>query len=127
MEKSTELQSPDSESTTLALDEKAPVLNRLTSAMEFLIKDVMDNDRTSKKAKFMFSKLWQEAMAELEECPPEIIEEQFSRTTALMHWVATGEVIQNIPMPEGFWDHAGVVPEIPASKPLALEAGVGVE
>lgn len=96
--------------------------------MNFLIKDVMDNPRTSRKAKFMFSKLWQEAMMELQECPPEIIEEQFGRTTALMHWVSTGQVIQNIDMPEGFWDYAGVeIPELARPKPLQLESGVSVE
>lgn len=99
--------------------------------MDFLVKDVMDNPNTSRKAKFMFTKLWQEAMVELEECPPEIVEEQFSRTTALMHWVSTGQVIENIPMPDGFWDHAGMIPAgrqlASPSAPLAVEAGVSVE
>lgn len=128
-EKSQELQSTDTDSLILAqADEVAPVIKRLNLAMDFLVKDVMDNPRTSRKAKFMFSKLWQEAIMELQEVAPEIVEEQFSRTTALMHWVSTGQVIENIPMPDGFWDTVGAeIPQLSAHQPPELEAGVSVE
>jgi hypothetical protein len=101
--------------------------------MEFLTKGIIDSPTTSRKAKFMFTKLWQEAILELQEVPPELVEQQFASTTALMYWISTGEVIQNVPMPEGFWDHVGAtigpvnLPEIPMPAPLELEAGVNLE
>ena len=129
-DKSTELTSPDSQSLTPAVvEEKADVIKRLEAGMEFLTKGIIDSPTTSRKAKFMFSKLWEEAILELQEVPPELVEQQFASTTALMYWISTGQIIENVPMPEGFWDHVGAtIPSlatIPA--PLELEAGVTLE
>lgn len=109
--KSRELSQPQ-DSTTPILAERAPVLTRLEAAMNFMVKDIMSSDKTSKKAKFMIGKIWEEALSELEEAPPEIIEESFRRTTALMYWVSTGERIVNIDMPDGFEQYG--TPALPA-------------
>lgn len=97
--------------------------------MEFLTKGIIDSPTTSRKAKFMFQKLWQEAILELQEVPPELVEQQFASTTALMYWISTGQVIENVPMPDGFWDHVGAaIPQLAAPQaPLELEAGVTLE
>jgi hypothetical protein len=111
------------------VEEKADVIKRLESGMEFLTKGIIDSPNTSRKAKFMFSKLWQEAILELQEVPPELVEQQFASTTALMYWISTGQVIENVPMPEGFWDHVGAtIPSLAAGpKPLEIEAGANIE
>ena len=95
--------------------------------MNYMMKDLLDSPKTSKKAKFMMRKVFEEAMLELEEAPPELIVESFERSTALMHWVGTGQVITNIPMPDGFWDFAGPQELAAPDAPLELEAGVSIE
>ena len=126
--KSTEL-STQPESTTPVLDEKPPVLERLEYVFSFMLKDVLESPRTSKRAKFMMRKIVEEAMLELQEAPPEMIEENFARSTALMHWVSTGEVIQNIPVPDGFWEYVGAekTAELSSLPQFELEAGVNIE
>lgn len=122
---STEL---DSESSTLVPEADEPeIVARMNTAMTFLLKDVMDSPNTSRRTKFMMSKIWEEAMFELRGAPEEIVEEQFLRTTAVMYWIATGQPIQNIPMPEGFWDYTGATlpdsPQAPELESVSSTAG----
>jgi hypothetical protein len=92
-------------------------MTRMNSAMGFMLKDVMDSPNTSKRTKFMMSKIWEEAMFELRYAPEELVQEQFLRTTAVMYWIATGQPIANIPMPEGFWDYTGAALPAPPAHP----------
>lgn len=106
--------------------EEPEVISRMNSAMQFMLKDIMSSENTSRRTKFMMSKIWEEAMFELRGAPPELIEDQFLRTTGIMYWIATGQPIANIPMPEGFWDHTGAT--LPSSPAMPeIEAGVSVE
>jgi hypothetical protein len=125
--KAAELQSTDSSSTPVAV-ERTPVMARLSSLMEFITFGVKQNPGTSRRAKFFMDKIVQEAMTELDEAPPEIVEDHFQRMASAMYWVATGNVIQNMDMPEGFWDHIGAIPnEITGTERLSIEAGTPTE
>jgi hypothetical protein len=111
-----------------------PVLIRFQATVEFLLKDILAST-ASPKVKFMMKKILDEAMDELREADPAKVSEELMRTTAMFYWVSSGMTIQNMPLPEGFWDHVGMIPEITApdtpaeleSAPKELEAGVSVE
>jgi hypothetical protein len=125
----------ESSSTTLApVEPDAPVIVRLEAAVGYMLRDILSSEKTSPKTKFFMKKILDEAMEELREAPPEKVTEEFLKTTAMFYWVSTGQVIIDHPMPDGFWDHVGMIPdmpEIPAEiaieTPKELEAGVSNE
>lgn len=93
-----------------------------------MAKDILASPKTTKKAKFMIQTIMHEALSELRDAPPEMVEASFAQSTALMHWVSTGEIAQGIPMPEGFWDHTGaILPQLLPAAPAAIEAGTAGE
>lgn len=127
---------PDTESTTLApVVEEAPVITRLTASMDYMLRDILNSPNTSPKVKFMMKKIMEEAMDELRDADPDKVTEEFLKTTNMFYWVCTGQPIQNMHMPQGFWDHVGMipelnitpVPEIENTPVKELEAGASVE
>lgn len=91
--------------------------------MQFMTADLMASDTVSKKAKFIATKVWEEALSELRDAPQETLGEHFMRVTAMMYWVSSGEVIANIPMPDGFWELVkSQNPEVEGVKFPELEA-----
>lgn len=115
---------PESESSTLVeVEPQDPIHLRLKAAIDFMMKDVLSSPQTSNRAKFFIKKIMEEGFSELQDAPPEIVEESFLRSTALMYWVSTGTLIENLPMPEGFWDFsAKQIPDL-TPVPLAIEPG----
>lgn len=122
--KSTEVASLPSESSTLVEAEPPhPIHARLRAAIDFMMKDILQSPETSNRAKFFIKKMMEEGFAELNDAPPEIVHDHFLQSTALMYWVSTGELIQNLPMPEGFWDFSATqIPNL-VPPPLSLESG----
>ena len=129
-EKANQLQSTDSaESTTRAVAEQTPVIGRLTALMDYIMKDVRANPNTSRRAQFFMKKISEEAMSELSEAPAEVVEDHFQRMASAMYWVATGQRIENMEAPIGFWDFVGL-PEpnvIESAQRLAIEGSKNVE
>jgi hypothetical protein len=127
--------SPESSSTIpVPAEPESPVIVRLNAAIQYMIRDFLNNPAASTKTKFFMKKILDEAMEELREADPDKVAEEFLKTTAMFYWVSTGQVILEHPMPDGFWDHVGMIPdmpEIPASIETAdikeLEAGAQVE
>jgi hypothetical protein len=121
---------PESQSSTLTpIEEELPAtIKRLNASIEFMLRGILDSESTSPKVKFMMKKILDEAMEELREAPEEIVADGFLRNAAMFYWVSSGEVIQNMPMPVGFWDYVGTIPELSAPESLKeLEAGASVE
>jgi hypothetical protein len=128
----TELHDPNSGSTTPAGAEivfEPEVVARMRKMFDYIINDVRSNANTTGKMRFFITKLVDESLKDMGEVPPEVLQEQLARSAAAMYWVATGQVIENLPVPDGFWDSVG---EMPASlsaapTPLAIEGGTSVE
>lgn len=109
--------------------ETSPVIDRLHVYMNYVTTTFRENHTLSKKANFFMEKILGELFAEMEEAPPEAVEEAFRAASAAAYWVSTGNMIQNMPMPEGFWDAAGVIPSeisVPVETP-AIESKPNVE
>jgi hypothetical protein len=127
----------DTQSTTLIPSEPdSPLVIRIETAVDFMLRDILSNEGTSPKVKFMMKKILGEAMEELRDAPQDIIADGFMRQAALFYWMSTGQIIENVPMPLGFWDHVGQIPELNMQGPTPelesdtikeLEAGASVE
>lgn len=102
-----------------------------------MLRDIINSPSTSAKTKFFMKKIIDEAMEELREAPSDRVAEEFMKTTAMFYWVSTGQTITNMPMPDGFWDAIGMIPDMPQIVPAdvreietsvkELEAGASVE
>lgn len=95
------------------MEAEPEVIKRSRALLKFVIDDVAKNPHASKKFVFMMRKIVEEAMAELDGVPPEIVADNMARVSAAMYWVSTGGVIENLPVPDGFWDSVGFIPSIP--------------
>lgn len=105
-----QLQQTESSSTPI-LDERSPVVQRLQVYIDYVTRTFKETHTLSNKANFFLEKILKELFSEMEDAPPEAIEESFRAASAAAYWVSTGNVIENMPMPEGFWDAVGRIPE----------------
>jgi hypothetical protein len=116
-----ELSSQDTRSTILEADDAPdPVFVRCEAVTQYLLRGFTESPETSKKAKFFATKIVAEALLELRDAPPEMIAEHFLRSAAAFYWVSTGNTIENMPMPDGFWDEMGMIPD--KVIPVAIES-----
>lgn len=102
--------------------------------VDFYGNQISQGTKLSPKASFMFNMVMKEAVLELDEVPAEFLEKEFAKVTALWCWASTGQLMPNVPMPEGFWDHVGMIPDLalpaqpvvqPVFEPVAeIESGV---
>lgn len=104
---------PESLESSIQVEAEPEVIKRSRALLKFVIDDVAKNPHASKKFVFMMRKIVEEAMAELDGVPPEIVADNMARVSAAMYWVSTGGVIENLPVPDGFWDSVGFIPSIP--------------
>jgi hypothetical protein len=61
-----------------------------------------DNRAAVRNAARVFFRLFNEAMEEMAEAPPEYIAEYLKQGAAVFYWAASGESILNVPVPEDF-------------------------
>lgn len=57
---------------------------------------------TSARAAILVQRVFNDAMEDAEEIPPEFMELYLKQGSAIMYWAATGETIVNMPLPEEF-------------------------
>jgi hypothetical protein len=78
------------------------VVQRVRAMLDFLLRDAVHANFKQQKMAKMIRRLADEALSELCDVPPELVEHYFTRTAAMMYWAATGETILNIPLDENF-------------------------
>jgi hypothetical protein len=97
--------------------------------MNHFLADIDDGSQKGKRTAFLLRKLVSEAVEEMGEIPPEMMEFYFKRAAAMMYWAATGERIVNIPLPPSFVPDSelerkdvGTMSEVDTASFMALEA-----
>jgi hypothetical protein len=70
--------------------------------MGYFLGSVNDGSAKGKRTAYLLNKLAQEAVNEMAEVPPEMVEFYFKRAAAVMYWSATGERVLGMPMPDDF-------------------------
>jgi hypothetical protein len=71
--------------------------------LNFFLSDIAsDGSAKQRRIQFLLRKLVDEALEEMGEVPPEMIEFYFQRAAHMMYWGATGQVIENLPLPNNF-------------------------
>lgn len=100
------------------------MVRRLQHYIDYITGEFQKSHVLTKKANFFLTKVLTELFQEMEDAPPEAIEEAFRAASAAAYWVSTGNMIENMPMPEGFWDAVGSIPtEITRPETGVLESG----
>jgi hypothetical protein len=78
------------------------VLQRVKAVIDHLTKGLNDGSKKGKRTAFLIRKLADEALDEMCDVPPEMVEYYFTRSAAMMFWAATGMVVENLPMDPDF-------------------------
>lgn len=91
-----------------------PVIERLRTGSGYFLNSIQrDGNSERKKIAFIMRRLMDEAIEDAAEVPPEIFEFYLSQATAVLHWIATGQTILNMPLPEDFTRNVlGVAEEV---------------
>lgn len=85
-------------STTLAPVEDPEVITRLKKVIAYVSAMVPNNA----KGAVIVRRVAAEMLNEIGEMPPEFIEFYIKQLSTMMYWTATGETIDDMPLPEDF-------------------------
>ena len=119
MDRGSPLSRTDSRSSTPAQDD-APVVGRLRVTMEYLLRSISASSETGSKAAILMKKVMLDAMHDLADVPPDIVEFYMRQSASVLYWAATGQVVTDTPLPDDF-------PAVDwMGKPMA-ENGAGIE
>lgn len=70
--------------------------------MGYFLQSVNDGSAKGKRTSYLLTRLAKEALEEMKEVPPQMVEFYFRRAAAIMYWSATGERVIGMPMPDDF-------------------------
>lgn len=76
----------------------APVIRRIKLVVSYIAS--MANKSTGVPP--LVSKIVAEMLGDLSDVPPEIVAFYTKQVSALLYWVASGEAMDELPLPEGF-------------------------
>lgn len=78
----------------------APVYQRMQTVVEYITTMMPDDFKGAKIAK----RVGRELVTDMAEIPPVFVEFYTKQLTAMMYWVATGEKMEDMPLPADFGD-----------------------